>query len=29
MAVIANFISVRPEMAHTRTATDWYTFLGE
>ena len=28
MAVIANFISVRPEMAHTRTAKDWYTFLG-
>jgi hypothetical protein len=29
MAVIANFITVRPEMAHTRTAKDWYTFLGE
>ena len=29
MAVIANFISVRPEMAHTRSAKDWYTFLGE
>lgn len=28
MAVIANFITVRPEMAHTRTAKDWYTFLG-
>ena len=28
MAVIANFITVRPEMAHTRTAKDWYAFLG-
>lgn len=28
MAVIANFVTVRPEMAHTRTAKDWYTFLG-
>lgn len=28
MAVIANFTTVRPEMAHTRTAKDWYAFLG-
>lgn len=29
MAVIAKFTTVRPEMAATRTAKDWYTFLGE
>lgn len=28
MAVIANFTTMRPDMAATRTAKDWYTFLG-
>lgn len=28
MAIIANFTTVRPDMAHTRTAKDWMTFLG-
>lgn len=29
MAIIADFTTVRPDMAHTRTAKDWYTFLGK
>ena len=28
MAIIENFTTVRPDMAHTRTAKDWMTFLG-
>lgn len=28
MAIIANFTTVRPEMAHTRTAKGWIEFLG-
>lgn len=28
MAIVANFTTVRPDMAHTRTAKDWYQFLG-
>lgn len=28
MAIIANFTTIRPEMAATRTAKDWYQFLG-
>lgn len=28
MPIKVNFTTVRPDMAHTRTAKDWYTFLG-
>lgn len=28
MSFVVNMVSVRPEMAHTRTAKDWYQFLG-
>lgn len=28
MAIITSFVTVRPEMASTRTVKDWYTFLG-
>jgi len=28
MAIVANFSTVRPDMMHTRTAKDWYAFLG-